>query len=154
MRKLHFETFINASKEKVWESIITDATYRDWTAPFSSGSNSSVSYFEGSWEKGSKMRFLSKNENGELGGMLAEIAENRPYEFISIKHVGMIMNGVEDTESEEVKKWIPAFENYTLSETDGKTKMEVDLDTNEEYAEMFEEMWPKALEKLKEVAER
>lgn len=60
------------------------------------------------------------------------------------------MKGVEDTESEEAKKWTPAFENYTLSETDGKTKIEVDLDTNEEYAEM----WPKALEKLKEISER
>ena len=152
MRKLHFELLINASKEKVWESIITDASYREWTKPFSPDSNES--YFEGGWEKGSKIRFLSKDENGETMGMLAEIAENRKYEFISIKHIGMIMNGVEDTESEEVKKWTPAVENYTLSVVGGKTKVVVDLDTNEEYAEMFEEMWPKALEKLKEVSER
>lgn len=152
MRKLHFELVINAPKEKVWESIITDASYREWTKPFSPNLNES--YFEGGWEKGSKIRFLSKDENGEMMGMLAEIVENRKYEFISIKHIGMIMKGVEDTESEEAKKWTSLFENYTLSEQGGKTKVEVDLDTNEEYAEMFEEMWPKALEKLKEIAER
>ncbi len=45
------------------------------------------------------------------------------------------------------------YENYTLTDVDGKTQLEVDLDSEEEYADMFDEMWPKALEKLKELAE-
>lgn len=35
--------------------------------------------------------------------MTSVIAENKPLEFISIKHVGYINNGIEDTESPGVK---------------------------------------------------
>jgi hypothetical protein len=31
----------------------------------------------------------------------------------------------------------PAFENYTFKEKNGKTDVLVDMDINEEYAEMF-----------------
>lgn len=150
MQKLHFETLINAPKEKVWETVIGKESYSEWTAPFSP----SPSYFEGNWEKGGKMKFLSKDDQGKIGGMLSEIAENKPGEFLSIKHVGMIMNGVEDMESEEVKKWSPSFENYTLREEEGGTKFMVDMDADDSWAEMFNDMWPKALEKLKEISER
>lgn len=50
--------------------------------------------------------------------------------------------------------WTPAFENYTFREKDGGTELLVDMDTNEEYKQMFEEMWPKALQSLKEIAEK
>jgi uncharacterized protein YndB with AHSA1/START domain len=150
MRKLHFEIVIDAPKQKVWETVIGKESYSEWTTPFSS----SPSYFEGNWEKGSMMKFLSKDEQGKMGGMLSEIVENKPGEFLSIKHVGMIMNGVEDTESESVKKWAPAFENYSLREEGGGTKFIVDMDADDGWVEMFNDMWPKALEKLKEIAER
>ena len=93
-------------------------------------------------------------ETGEEGGMVAVIAENRPYEFISIKHIGMINNGVEDTTSEEATKWTPAYENYTFKEKDGRTEVLVKIDIEEEYHEIFEEMWPQALQRLKELSEK
>jgi len=65
----------------------------------------------------------------------------------------MIKDGVDDFDSPEVKKWSPSFENYTFMAKDGGTEVLVELDTPDEYAEMFEEMWPKALEILKELAE-
>jgi hypothetical protein len=37
--------------------------------------------------------------------MVAEIAENRRNEFISIRHLGFIANGIVDTTSEVVKAW-------------------------------------------------
>ena len=86
--------------------------------------------------------------------MVSRIAENKLYEYISIEHLGMINDGVEDTTSEEVKKWTPAFENYTIKEKNGKTDVLVDMDINAEYKEMFERMWPIALQKLKELAEK
>lgn len=151
MKKINLSININASVEKVWDSVISDMPYREWTAVFNPGS-----YFKGDWSKGSKMLFLGPNpETGEEGGMVSEIAENIPYKYISIKHNGMINNGVEDTTSEEVKKWTPSFENYTFEKiSDNETKFTLDMDSNDEYYEMFMEMWPKALEKLKEVAER
>ncbi len=41
-----------------------------------------------------------------------------------------------------------------LLEKDGGTEVIVDVDSNEEFKKMFEETWPKALEKLKELAEK
>lgn len=150
MDKLHFNIDINAPKEKVWHTMLDDVTYRLWTTSFNEGS-----YYKGDWSKGSKILFLGPNpETGKEGGMVSRIAENKLYEFISIEHLGMINDGVEDTMSEEAKKWTPAFENYTFKEVNGKTSVFVDMDINEEYKEMFEEMWPNALQKLKELAEK
>lgn len=145
MKTLHFSTTINASKEKVWNTMLEDETYRQWTRAFNEGS-----HFEGSWEKGEKIRFLDPDGNG----MVSIIAANRPHEFISIKHLGIIQDGVEETDSEEAQKWAPAFENYTFTGNDGKTTVSVDMDIDDEHENMFKEMWPDALKKLKELCEK
>lgn len=150
MQKLHFSITINAPKEKVWNTMLDDKPYQEWTTAFNPGS-----YYKGDWSKGSKMLFLGPDpETGKEGGMVSRIAENKPYEYISIEHLGIIKNGVEDTTSEEAKKWTPAFENYTLKEKDGVTEVLVDMDSEEDYAKMFAEMWPEGLKKIKEIAER
>ena len=48
---------------------------------------------------------------------------------------------------------MPAYENYSFDEKDGITLFSVDMDSTDEYYEYFMQSWPKALEKLKEVAE-
>lgn len=150
MKTLHFSIEIEASKEKVWDTMLDDATYRQWTEAFNPGS-----YYKGNWEKGSKMLFLGPNpETGEgEGGMVSRIAENKPYEYISIEHLGMYHDGIEDTTSDEAKKWAPAYENYAFEEKDGVTTVLVDVDMDDAMAAEFGEMWPKALERLKEIAE-
>jgi hypothetical protein len=151
MKKLHFEIHISAPKEKVWNTMLEDATYRQWTSVFNPGG----SYYEGDWSEGSKMLFLGPSQDGpEIGGMVAHIKENRKYEFISIQHLGMIKDGVEDTTSEEVKKWTPAFENYTFTDKDGGTELTIDVDVNEEYGDIFNGMWPKSLQILRELSEK
>lgn len=148
MNKLHFSITINAPKEKVWDTMLADHTYRIWTEVFSPGS-----YYKGNWDKGSKMLFLGPSEKGEMG-MVSRIKENQKYKYISIEHLGMVQNGKEDTASDEVKSWAGVLENYTFSEVNGKTELLVDMDSVDEYAEMFQGMWPKALQKLKELAEK
>jgi hypothetical protein len=86
--------------------------------------------------------------------MVSRIKENRLHEYISIEHIGMVENGKEDTTSDAVEKWAGALENYAFKELDGKTELMIDTDSNEEYTEMFNDMWPKALQKLKELAEK
>lgn len=149
MKTLHFNVFISAPREKVWETMLGDKTYRQWTSTFQEGS-----YFKGDWSKGSKMLFLGPNPNGGTeGGMVSEIAENRPYEFISVKHLGIVSDGVEDTTSEEARKWAPAYENYTFTEKEGGTEVAVDMDSVETMVDEFNRMWPEALQKLKELCE-
>lgn len=150
MQKLNVSTVINASPEKVWEAIVTDEKYRYWTSVFQEGS-----YFKGGWNKGDSIQFLMTDEEGKTGGMISEIAESRYPEYISIKHLGMIRDGVVDTESEEAKSWAPAYENYILTRLDGgRTEFKLDQDIEEKYHEMFVDMWGKALVKLKEISEK
>jgi hypothetical protein len=149
MQKLKFSIEINSPKEKVWNTMLEDKTYRIWTEVFSKGS-----HFIGDWSKGSKILFLGPNENGEMGGMVSRIKENKLYEYISIEHLGVVENGKEDTTSDAVKQWAGSLENYTFKNKDGKTELLVDMDINDEYREMFEGMWPNALQKLKEISEK
>ncbi len=149
MEKLHTEIFINAPREKVWNIMLSDKTYREWTKAFHEGS-----YFKGNWEeKGSKMLFIGPDEQGGEMGMVSRIAETKKPEFVSVEHLGIYKNGVEDTTSEFAKKWSPAFENYTLKEKDGGTELHIDMDIDKENKEMFGKMWEEALKLLKNLAE-
>jgi hypothetical protein len=144
MKKLHFSININAPKAKVWDKMISEESYREWTSVFAEGSS-----FKGSWDKGAKILFVDPSNSG----MVAEIAENKLHEFISIRHLGEIDHGVEDTTSEKVKAWTPAYENYTLTEKDGVTTVDIELDSADAWAGMMGDMWPKALLKLKDICE-
>ena len=150
MQKLHYSIVINAPVAKVWNTMIDDKTYRQWTEAFSPGC-----YYKGDWNKGSKILFLASGEQGE-SGMLSRIKENRKHEFLSIEHLCMVQNGNEDTSSEEAKAWAGALENYTFMEKNGGTELFIDLTGNiaDEFAAMFNDMWPHALKTLKELSEK
>ncbi len=148
MKKLNYQIDIQASKEKVYRKMIEPETYNAWTAEFNP-----TSHYEGSWNKGDKIRFIGISEDGKKGGMLSEIAENIPNEYISIHHYGILEGENEITEGPQVDSWAPAYENYTFTEKNGITTVKVDVDTNEEYADYFDQTWPKALNKLKEITE-
>lgn len=150
MQKIHQTIFINAPREKVWDVMLADATYREWTAAFHPGS-----YFRGAWETGAKMLFLGPNpETGGEGGMVSQIAEARRPEFVSIEHLGLYGDGKEITEGPEVEGWKGAFENYTFAEKDGGTELAIDLDIKEDFVEFMQKAWGEALAKLKELAEK
>ncbi len=146
---MEFNIEINASREKVWDILFGKYTYPMWTTAFSEGSRA-----ETDWQKGSKALFT----DGSNRGMVSRIAENVPNEYMSIEHLGMYDNGVEDFDSEEVKRWAGAKENYTLTDLDGKTNLNIfmemeESEENKQMIEMFAGMWPKALAKVKELAE-
>jgi uncharacterized protein YndB with AHSA1/START domain len=152
MANLQFNIHINAPKQKVWETMLGDKTYREWTSVFQPGS-----HYEGSWEKGDSIRFVALGEDGKLGGMTSKIAENKPYEFISIEHLGVVTDGKDDFEGPYAYEFAGAHENYTFTEDGDGTSLTVDLEgqnLSKEMADMFTEMWPTALEKLKQIAER
>ena len=150
MQKLRKSILINAPREKVWNTMLGPETYKEWTSAFNPGSR-----YEGDWSQGSTMRFIGPDpETGKEGGMLSRIVENRPNEYISIEHLGIIKNGVEDTTSEEARKWAPAFENYALVDKGGATELQIEQDMQDEVMGEFEKMWDGALQKLKEITER
>lgn len=145
MQKLTSSVIINAPKEKIWQKMLEDSTYREWTSAFAEGS-----YAVTDWKEGSKALFLGPT--GE--GMVSQIATHRPNEFLSIKHLGVVKDGVEDTTSDSVKGWAGAFENYSLKEANGVSTLTIEMDTTDDHKGYFEEAWPKALSKLKEISEK
>lgn len=145
---MEFEIVINAPKEKVWNTLWDDASYRKWTTPFSEDSRA-----ETDWKQGSKVLFL----DGKNDGMVSEIAEVVPHEFMSIKHLGSVKNGVEDVESEEAKQWAGAFENYKLTAVNEGTLLKVWMGgatIPPEFEGYLQDAWPKALDKLKGLSEQ
>ena len=144
MKKEHFAISINAPREKVWEVLWNDNTYKKWTKPFAEGSHA-VS----DWKEGSEVLFLS----GYGQGMFSTIAKKIPNEFMSFKHRGVLKNEKKQPEDDETKKWAGATENYTLKEQNGITELTVDMDVIEDYPQMFEESFPRALNVVKELSE-
>ena len=149
MEKLHFATEINAPAQRVWATLLDDATYREWTSAFGQGA-----YFEGSWDEGETIRFLGPEDDGTVSGMIGRIIAHIPDEFVAIEYLGQVMHGVDDTSSEAIGQLVGSHESYTLSESGGVTTLEVEVDLEDDYVDMFKGMWPRALAAVKEIAER
>ncbi|HEX7802868.1 MAG TPA: SRPBCC domain-containing protein [Pseudoxanthomonas sp.] len=144
LKRLQWAVDIAAPASKVYQMLVGPEGYKQWTSAFGDGL-----YFEGSWLTGQRIRFLTP----EGHGVISEIAENRPNEFISIRHLGYIGDdGVEDTSSEAIRAWAPAYENFTFTATPQGTMLTVDQDMTDEF-ESMPEAWPKALGKLKTLCE-
>jgi len=144
MEKINFSIKINAPKDKVWKSLWEDANYRKWTSVFSAGS-----YAVSDWKEGSKIQFLSPEGNG----MYSQIEKMVPNEVMSFKHIGVMKGGAEQPLDEETKKWSGSVERYTLKGDGGGTLLTVELDMVEEHKAYFQEVFPKALAIVKEIAE-
>jgi hypothetical protein len=152
MNKLRFYEIINAPANTVYDIMLginNKTTYEEWTALFNP-----TSTFEGNWVKGSKMLFIGTDEKGEKVGMVSEISENIPNQFVSIRHYGLVKDSIEITEGHEVEKWANGFENYLFNEINGITTVNVELDTTDEFIEYMNDAYPKALNKLKEICEK
>jgi uncharacterized protein YndB with AHSA1/START domain len=149
MEKLHFEIKINAPAVAVFNAITDKTKYEEWAATFNP-----TSTFEGGWEKGDKILFIGVSKEGKKEGMVSKIKESIPYKQISIQHLGFLDGDKEITEGPEIEKWANAMEEYFLEETNGKTTFKVVMDITEDFKDYMSNAWPKALEKLKEVAER
>jgi uncharacterized protein YndB with AHSA1/START domain len=145
---LHFETHIGSPVENVFNTMTDYHSYKCWTSVFNS-----FSEFKGSWEKGSVISFLSKDEEGGLDGMAGRIRENIPGKFISIEYTGIIKNGKEILDGPEADEMKGALENYSFSTVRNKTAVTVDIDTTQHFKCFLIQTWPRALEKLKSMCE-
>lgn len=149
---MHFEIAINANAEKVYKTMLDEKGYTEWTSVFNP-----TSHFLGSWEKGSEIRFLGTDKDGNIGGMISKIKENIPNTFVSIEHHGIVQDGKAITGGPEVNMWKGSLENYTLTSEKEKTLLLVDLISFKEFDKQFKSYfsatWPLALNKLKAICE-
>ena len=145
MKTLNYSIKINAPKQKVWNTMLEKESYKKWASAFSTDSQ-----YEGEWKQGNYMNFYDPNMGGTKA--ILEIVDH-PNKILA-KHVAILSkDGVEETKSEIAKKWIGAKEEYTFTEKDGKTELKIEIKTHEDFAQMFNEGWDKALKLLKELCE-
>ncbi|MBK8699697.1 MAG: SRPBCC domain-containing protein [Saprospiraceae bacterium] len=149
VEQMHFETLIDSSPALVYKMMLEDTHYRAWTSVFNP-----TSCFRGNWEKGSMMRFMGIDQDGNTGGMVSRIKENLPGKFLSIEHLGVLKGDVEIMEGPEVASWAGGLENYTFQEDGNSCMLKIDMDADPEFKSYFEESWPKALSIFKDICER
>lgn len=140
MKTLKFVIKIQAPAAKVWEILWNDDTYRKWTTVFHEGSHA-VS----DWQEGSKILFLGPDGKDGMHSMIEKKIIN---ECMVFKHIGEIKNGIE-TESD----WGEARERYDLVEENGTTQLTVTLDSVEAFQDYFSDVFPKALDIIKQLSE-
>ncbi len=142
MQKLHFSIEIYASKEKVWNTLWEDTTLRDWANIIDEGM-----YMAGETKEGAEVQFIS-----EVGGygVTSLIETYRPNEFVLFRHMADTKDkGTEEREPE----WTGGQESYSLTEQGGTTTLTIEMDAPPEQVETFKERLPKALKRVKELAE-
>lgn len=102
----------------------------------------------GELREGSELQFISA-ENGY--GVTSLVAEVVPGEFLLLKHQA----DTQDTgKRERAQEWTGGQESYLLTEKDGSTTLQVAFDVPPEMEAYFKSNYPKALERVKVLAER
>lgn len=144
METLDFKIKIKAPREKVWDVLWEDETYRKWTAAFCEGT-----YVETNWEEGGKIHFL--NPNGE--GMNSIIESKIPNEYMAFKHISGLKDFKEMPIDAETAQWTGSMETYRLTQEDGFTVLEAKVDTLEKYSDYFKTTFPSGLEVVKQLSE-
>ncbi|ROI00889.1 SRPBCC family protein [Chryseobacterium daecheongense] len=139
METLSFEVQIEATPEKVWSVLWNDISYRQWTTAFTEGS-----FYEGTLEEGTLVKFFDPNNNG----MYSRVEKNIPNKEIKFLHLGEIYDGVEQPQD-----WGEATESYILEETESGTTLKGIIQTPEEFKGFFEDKFPKALGIVKNLSE-
>lgn len=142
LRKKTYSASIEASAEKIWDVLFNPETYSRWTAPFGEGSS-----YEGKLQTGERIRFFSNDESG----MWAKISYCDKPNLIIFQHLGVLKDG-EELPVNPDDDWTGAFESYTLKQKDKVTYLQVEVETTPEMAGYFDEHFPIALEKVKELA--
>lgn len=146
MKKLEYSISINATTKKVWDIMLQPSTYVQWVEAAWPGS-----FYEGKWEQGEKIKFISENGSGTL----AVIKELKLYEYLLAEHSAILgKGGIEDVTSDMAKGWVGTTESYYFSGDDTTTNLNVEIVTNPAWEKMFNDGWPNALKKLKEICER
>ena len=145
METLNYEIHINAPIQTVWDLLWNEETYPQWTQFFNAGSAMKTD-----WKIGGKTYFL--DEHGE--GMVSTITSLRePYQVV-FSHLGTFKDGIEDTESRDIKEWSGTEEKYFLRNIDANlTELRAVVHTNPEYEQAMNEGFTKGFALLKQIAE-
>jgi len=149
MKTLLFTKEIDATAQKVWDTLWNPATYSKWTSAFNPDDPAGGS-MQTDWQVGGKTLFLGSSGSG----MVATIKSiDEPYGLVC-EHLGEVTDGWEDIRSEEVKSWAGSLEEYYLTEQNGITTLRASVQTPDEGVEAMDRGFTEGLEEVKRLAEQ
>ncbi len=142
MKNQHFSTEIKAPKKKVWQTLWQDETHRDWGNIIDEGM-----YIVGEMKEGNEVQFLS----GSGYGVTSKIEKLTPNEYALFRQLADTMDS---GKQEREKEWAGGTESYELTENNGVTTLVVTIDVPPGQEETFQDRFPKALARVKFLAEK
>ena len=145
MKTLKHSIQINATPEKVWQSLWDSENYKKWTKPFFDGSY----YKADKLAEGGKIHFLGPNGDG-MYSLIDSMKENQ---YMAFKFLGEVKNFEEMPSTEKTKSWVGAMETYTLNKTSDGTELVSSVETDEQSADFMDKAFAKALQELKIISE-
>lgn len=132
---------IAAPKEKVWEILINEPFRDIWISEFSE--NSQVG---GEYKTGADIIFL--DATGE--GLKSKVTALKEYELIKLENIASFKNGIEKNVEDA---WKGTGDTYMLSDINGDTILKIESSVPGHDAQLFSNLWTKALHKIKEISE-
>lgn len=142
MKEIQLTIEIQASKEKVWQTLWQDETFREWA-----GIIDPETHMVGELKQGNEVQFLSVEGGYGVTSLVEKLVEN---EFLSLKHSA---DTQDDGARERDNQWTGGAESYSLTEKDGVTTLTTVFDVPEELETELRLSYPKALARVKELAE-
>lgn len=141
MKELQFQVEIQAPKDRVWDTLWQDATFRQWAGIIDPGT-----HLVGDLIEGNEVQFISGNGYG-VTSLVEKLIES---ELLVFKHRA---DTKESGAQERADEWTGGRESYELSEENHTTKLTATFDVPEEMENYFRDTYPKALEQVKILAE-
>ena len=142
MKTMEFKIEIDASRERVWKTLWEDTTFRDWSGVIDEGT-----YMKGELKEGNKVEFISL-VNGY--GVTSLVEKLQPEEFVAFRHRA---DTIESGQQTREKEWTGGVESYHLADNNGKVILTVKTDVPKEQESLFNVRMPKALKRIKALAE-
>lgn len=143
MKEIQFSIEINASKEKVWETLWEDQTFRDWANIIDEGT-----FMKGEMKEGNEVEFISSINGYGVTSLIEKLDTN---EYVLFRHGA---DTQENGKQEREKEWTGGTESYYLEEKNGSTTLTAKTEVPLEMEEMFNIRIPKALKCIKALSEK
>jgi uncharacterized protein YndB with AHSA1/START domain len=142
MKEMQFSIDIHANREKVWGVLWRDETFRQWASLIDPDT-----YMVGDLVEGNTVQFIS----GDSGyGVTSLVEKVTPCEYLLLRHSA---DTQDEGQRERDDQWTGGAEIYTLTENNDVTTLTIQFDSPGELVDIMNENYPKAMTKIKELAE-
>lgn len=139
---MQFTVEIQSTKETVWSTLWQDKTFRDWAGLIDPGT-----YMVGELVQGNEVQYISAENGYGVTSLVAKLVTN---EYLLLKHSADTQDTGERLRKQE---WTGGEESYALTEQNGMTILTAAFDVPPELEDYFTINYPKALNRVKELAE-